>query len=173
MENLVQPLQQQQQLLTKVDILDSFVKVITDTRVLKKYLLNQLPALSSVTRHADLKMLIVFGGVSLQNQIMRMDIAMHQLGIEYLAGKSLRGDGLDVPKFLWKDIEQNLNANEVILLQRLVLIVGIEVNSFRLLESLSRSIYPKTVNRLMKANLSEALINERSLLKTYHSYLKA
>ncbi|MBL4677258.1 MAG: hypothetical protein JKY70_13795 [Mucilaginibacter sp.] len=171
MENLNQPSQQQQQL-TKEDILESFVKVITDTRVLKKYLLSQLPALSSVTRNADLKMLIVFGGVSLQNQIMRMDMAMQQLNAEYLPGESLRKDGLDVSEYLWKGFEEGSNANEVLLLQRLVLIVGLEVNSFRLLESISRTIYPKTVNRLMKANLSEALVNERSLLKTYHSYLK-
>ncbi|MBL4678128.1 MAG: hypothetical protein JKY70_18265 [Mucilaginibacter sp.] len=171
MENLDQPLAPQQ--ISKKEILDSFIKVITDTRVLKKYLLNQLPILSNASLSADLKMLIVFGGVSLQNQIMRMDMAMQQLNTEYLPGESLRTDGLDVSKYLWKDFDEASSFNDIKLIQHLMLIVGIEVNSFRLLESLSRSIYPKTVNKLMKANLSEALINERSLLKTYQTYLKA
>jgi hypothetical protein len=48
----------------------------------------------------------------------------------------------------------------------------IEINSFRLLELLSKHVYPKSVQTLMRLNVKEAAKFEKMLMTTYHTYLQ-
>jgi hypothetical protein len=96
---------------------------------------------------------------------------MRQLNRTCFKEESLTKKGLNIKKYLSQDIDSLSLYNDAELILNLMLIVGIEVNSFRLLVVLSQHLYPKSVNSLMKLNLGEAVKYEKSLVAIYKSYL--
>jgi ferritin-like metal-binding protein YciE len=157
--------------LTQNEIADTFVKVLTDTYKLKQLLLSQLPGMTYKSQESRLKMLIISARSSLDIQILRLNLAMRQLNRTLFKEESLTRKGLNIKKYLSQDIDSLSLYNDAELILNLMLIVGIEVNSFRLLVVLSQHLYPKSVNSLMKLNLVEAVKYEKSLVAIYKSYL--
>jgi ferritin-like metal-binding protein YciE len=157
--------------LTQNEIADTFVKVLTDTYKLKQLLLSQLPGMTYKSQESRLKMLIISARSSLDIQILRLNLAMRQLNRTCFKEESLTKKGLNIKKYLSQDIDSLSLYNDAELILNLMLIVGIEVNSFRLLVVLSQHLYPKSVNSLMKLNLGEAIKYEKSLVAIYKSYL--
>jgi len=157
--------------LSQSEITDIFVKVLSDTYSLKKFLLSQLPKMTYKSKDMHLKMLIVNSGSYLNSEMLRMEIAMKQLNKVLTNDLSIVGDGLDFEKYLLKDIDQASIYNDVKLLNHLMLLVGIEINSFRLMAVLSKHLKPKTINELMNLNLSGAIKYQKMLLDTYNSYI--
>jgi ferritin-like metal-binding protein YciE len=157
--------------LTQNEVIETFIKVLSDTYVLKKFLLTQLPELIYRSKKRELKMLIVHAGDSLHTELLRLDMAMKLLHRPRLES-TLSSDGLNCEKFLFKDIRKPSLYNDSKLLNHLMVIAGIEINSFRLLELLSRHLYPKSVQALMKLNLKDAAKFEKMLMATYHTYLQ-
>jgi len=160
-----------QKQLTQNEIADTFVKVLTDTYNLKQILLSLLPEMTYKSQESRLKMLIISGGSSLDRQILRLNIAMRQLNRTCFKEESLIKKGLNIKKYLSQDVDSLSLSNDAEVILNLMLIVGIEVNSFRLLVVLSQHLYPKSVNSLMKLNLGEAIKYEKSLVAIYKSYL--
>lgn len=156
--------------LTQAEITDTFVKVLSDTYGLKKFLLSQLPNMTYKVKNLHLKMLIIHSGTLLNTQMLRMDSALKQLNTALLPDDSLPADGINFEKYLLKDIYEASIYNDVKFLNHIMLIVGIEVNSFRLLHVLSKRL-AKSINELMRFNLSEATKYQKQLLDTYNSYV--
>jgi hypothetical protein len=158
--------------LTQDEVVETFVKVLSDTHGLKLFLLSELPNMTYKSNDGHLRMLLIHAGSSLNTQIFRLDTAMRQLKRDLLKGESLVEDGLDFTRYLLKNEDNASIYNDVKLLNHLMLIVGIEVNAFRLLSVLSKRLVPKHINQLMKLNLSDALEYQTKLLVTYNSYVK-
>jgi ferritin-like metal-binding protein YciE len=157
--------------LTQSEITDTFVKVLTDTYKLKKLMLDQLPYMTYKTKEVRLKMLIISSGASLETQMLRLNLAMRQLNKSCAEDESLSNEGLDFKKYLAQNVDSISLYNDAKLMHNLMVIVGVEVNSFRLLVVLSKHLYPRNVNRLMKLNLGEAIKYEKRLVATYNTYL--
>jgi ferritin-like metal-binding protein YciE len=157
--------------LTQDEIIETFVKVLSDTYVLKRFLLGKLPEMTYRCKKMGLKMLIIRSGDSLNTQLLRLDMAVNFLNRTRLES-TLASDDLNCEKYLFKDINRSSLYNDAKLLNHLMVIVGIEINSFRLLELLSRHIYPKSVHVLMRLNLKDATKFEKMLIATYHTYLQ-
>jgi ferritin-like metal-binding protein YciE len=157
--------------LTENEVIVTFVKVLSDIYALKKFLLIQLPEMIYLSKKRELKMLIVHAGDSLNTELLRLDIALkllHRTRME----STLASDGLNCEKFLFQDIRKPSLYNDAKLLNHLMVIAGIEINSFRLLELLSRHIYPKSVQKLIRHNLKDSIKFEKMLMATYHTYLQ-
>ncbi|RYY37717.1 MAG: hypothetical protein EOP46_01645 [Sphingobacteriaceae bacterium] len=158
--------------LSRSEISETFVKVLSETYMLKKFMLSQLPEMTYKSQQPRLKMMIVDLGCSLTTEMLRMEIAMKQLKVTYLLNDSVVAEGLNVKTYLLHDITSVSLYNDAKLLHHLMLILGIEANSFRLLTVLSKQLYPRSVHKLMKMNLEDATRSERKLLTTYNTYLK-
>jgi hypothetical protein len=153
------------------EVVDIFLKVLSDTYMLKKYMLSQLPAITLKTQRLGLKILIVNSGCSLETQILRMDVAYKYIQKSNPNYGALPQEGLNYEKFLFNGLSSVSLYDDAKLINHLVLIGGIQVGSFRLLEMLSKSLSPKRINRLMKLNLGDALKFERHLVDTYSTYV--
>ena len=149
-----------------------FIKVLSDVYYLKEFMVAQLPEITYRTERIALKLQIVQAGCTLNSQLLRMDMAISLLQTERLLDGALPVDGLNYEHYMYNNIDTVTSyLNDVKLLNHIMLLVGIEVASFRLLDILSRPLRPKSVNVLMRDNLKEAIKNQNELIRVYHTYL--
>lgn len=157
---------------TNEKALNTFVNIITDVYLLKKFMVSQVTGLAACAQKPALKMLLIQSATSLSNQIFRMDMAMQLLNKSLLTNETLRLEGINYQQYLLNCLLSKSLENDTRLINHLLLMVGIEVNCFRLLTLLSRQLYPRMVHHLMKDNLCEAVKNEKMLLNIYNTYLE-
>ncbi|WP_121810345.1 DUF892 family protein [Mucilaginibacter kameinonensis] len=163
MENLDKKLSLRQTRLTASQTKSLFITILSDIHSSKLALIESLPFFSSMAFAKDVKLLMLESATIINGQIIRVCLAKTLLGLSFSGKPPMLNGCLNLKEFLKEHVNAKCPETDAIILAHLIIAEGIEIDSFKILTGLSKSIKPKDISRLIALCYKEAKHSKNSL----------
>ncbi|NCD72537.1 DUF892 family protein [Mucilaginibacter agri] len=159
-------------MLVQQDRTTVFLHTLSTVYHMKHKLIHYLPMMIKIASDRTLKLNIMHGGININATILRMDMIFKIFKDDSEPYYSSVEGEVTLEAYLHSiPLHRKCARNDFVMITHLLILAGIEVNSFRQLKKIAESLNLREVKHLVNQCLIEAIDNKRLMTNLTDDYL--